>query len=139
MSLLPALTAHLLNHASVSALVAARIYPERLPASTSATPNVMPLVTYQLLDEPATTTHDSQVIFRARVQVDAWGGSYKSAHAVADALFAALHGYRGAMGNQSVHVGGCFRTGKRDASDPNVELFRVVQEFSIHYREISNG
>ena len=135
MSLLTALTSHLLSDAGLSALVGARIYPEKMPASTSATPNTMPLVTYQLIDEPVTTTHDRQVLPRARIQIDAWGGSYKSAHTTASAVFAALHGYRGALGDQSVNVGSIFCTSKRDASDPNVELFRVSQDFTVHYKE----
>lgn len=135
MSLLTALTSHLLNHAGLSALIGTRVYPEKMPASTSATPNTMPLVTYQLIDEPMVTTHTNNNLFMARVQIDAWGGSYKSAHAVADQVFLALQGYRGAMGDQSVEVGGCFRNAKRDQSNEDVELFRVIQDFVINWKE----
>lgn len=135
MSIMTALASHLLNHAGLSALVGNRVYPLQIPASTSATPNQMPLVVYKLLDEPEITTHDNQPIYQARVQITAWGGSYKSAHAVTDQVYAALKGYKGHMGDQSVNVGGCFRKLKRDDSAPEVELFRVIQEFVINWKE----
>lgn len=135
MSMMPALISHLLADTAVAALVSTRVYPERLPDSTSATPNTMPLITCQMLDEPVVTTHNVNVIFRARVQVDAWGGSYKSAHSVADAIQAALQGYVGNMGNGSIIVGGVFRQAKRDASEPNVSLFRVSQDYLINWKE----
>jgi len=134
MSLLTALTSHLLNASSISALVGARVYPEKMPSSTSAAPNTLPLVTYQLIDEPVITTHANNNIFKARVQIDAWGGSYKSAQTVADALFDTLQGYHGALGDQTVEVGGVFRRSRRDQSDEAVELFRVSQDFVFNYR-----
>lgn len=135
MSLMTALASHLLNHAGLSALVADRVYPFQISASTSAAPNQMPLVVYKLLDEPEMTTHDNQPIYQARVQITSWGGTYKSAHAVDDQVYASLKGYRGAMGDQSVNVGGCFRKIKRDDNAPDVELFRVIQEFVINWKE----
>jgi hypothetical protein len=136
MSLLSALTSHLLNHAGLSALISTRLYPEKLPASTSETPNTMPLATYQLNDEPVSTTHDGKLLYRTRVQVDAWGGSYKSAHVVAHQVFTALQGYSGHMGDQTVSVGGIFRQAKRDQGDENVGLFCVSQDFIINWKDI---
>lgn len=135
MSMMPALISHLLADTAVAALVSTRIYPERLPESTSATPNTMPLITCEMVDEPVRTTHSNNQTFKARARVDAWGGSYKSAHAVADAIHAALQGYAGNMGNGSVIVGGVFRQAKRDASEPDVSLFRVSQEYLINWKE----
>lgn len=136
MSMLSALASHLLSDTAVSALVGARVYPERLPESTSATPNTMPLITYQLIDEPLRMSYQNNVIFRARVQVDAWGGSYKSAQNVATAVFQCLQGYSGSM-NGSVVIGVIFRLTKRDVSDPNVELHRVTQDFHVNWKEIN--
>jgi hypothetical protein len=137
MSILSALTKHLLDHAGLSALVGTRIYPDTIPASTSETPNQLPLIVYKLLDEPVIPTHDHQNLYTARVQLDAWGGSYKSKHAVADQIMAAIDGYKGAMGDGSVYVGGCFRKGKRDNDNENVGLFRVEQIFAINYNEMA--
>ncbi len=135
MSLMPALTSHLLNNEAVAALVGTRIFPERLPDSTSATPNVMPLITIKMLDEPVKTTHSNNQIFSTRVAVKANGGSYKSAHDTADALHRALQGYVGRLGDGNVVTGGIFRKTKRDASEPNVALFGVVQEFLVNWKE----
>lgn len=135
MSILTALTSHLLAHSGLATLVSTRVYPEKLPASTTNNPNQMPLVTFQLMDEVIATTHNYHNLFYARMQLNAWGGTYKSAHVTADQIHAALDGYRGAMGDQSVHVGGCFRKSKRDASDENVELFMVEQIYMINYTE----
>lgn len=132
-SVLPALVTHLKQTAALTALIGERIYPERLPESTTETPNTMPLITYQLLEEPVNTTHTNNNLFRAVVQIDAWGGSYKSADAVAQALFNALHGYKGNLGG--VETGAIQRTGKRDASDQNVALHRIIQNFSIPWKE----
>ncbi len=135
MSMMTALIQHLLGNAGVSALVSTRVYPERLPDSTTETPNTMPLVTCELVDEPLVTTHGGQTLFKAQVQVDAWGGSYKSSQDTANAVFAALQGYVGWMGDQTVQVGGVFRQSKRDNSNPDVHLFRVTQTFLINWKE----
>lgn len=129
--ILPALRTFLGATSAITALVSTRIYPEKLPAGTSTNPTPMPAVVYQLIDEPVITTHGNEQLFRARVQVDSWGGSYKSAHTLAAALHTALHGYRGLMG--TVAVGGVFRQAKRDDPDPETGLHRVIQDFFIHY------
>lgn len=130
--ILSGLTTHLLLDAGLSALVGTRIYPERIPAGSTTNPTVMPVLTYQLIDEPSDTTHDDKETFKARVQLDAWGGSYKSAHAVADAVHAALQGYTGSLG--SCVVGGIFRKRKMDAPEPDMALERVSQDYIINYR-----
>ncbi len=136
MSLITALVWHLLNHTEVAALVGARIHANKIPPSTSEQPNVMPLLTYKLLSDPASITHDRKSTYVARVQLDSWGGSYKSAHAVASALDQALHGYRGAMGSEGLHVGLCLRKDKRDNPNAeNVDLFHVESFFEIRYKE----
>lgn len=112
-------------------LVSTRIFPDKLPAGTSTSPTPMPCLTYQMVDEPVITTQDNQKLFKARIQIDSWGGTYKSAHDVANALFTALHGYRGLM--STVWVGGVFRQVKRDDSDPDVALYRVIQDFIFNY------
>lgn len=131
-NILTAQKTYLATIGALTTLVSTRIFPERLPPGTSTTPTVMPCLTYQMVDEPVMTTHDNQKLFTARIQYDTWGGSYASAHAVADALFAALHGYKGLM--DTVAVGGVFRkSGKRDDNDPDTGLNRVIQDFVFNY------
>lgn len=136
MSVVTAVVSHLLNDAGVAAVVGARVYPTEIPPATSATPNVLPLLTYRLLDDPPMRTHDKKDTRRARLQIDGWGGSYKSSHAAADAVYAALHGYKGAMGSEGLHVGASFLKEKRDNDNTeSVELFNVEMVFEIHYKE----
>ena len=130
-NILTAQLTYLRTISALTALVSTRIFPEKLPPGTSTSPTLMPCLTYQMVDEPVITTHDNQQLFTARIQFDAWGGSYGSAHAVADALFTALHGYKGLMG--AVAVGGVFRQLKRDDSDPDLALYRVIQDFVFNY------
>lgn len=130
--ILSAMVTFVLASSEVTTLVGTRLYPERLPAGSTAEPTTMPCITYQLIDEPLITTHDLKVICRARVQMDVWGGTYKSAHATAEALSTLLHGYRGAWGD--FVIGNVMRKAKRDQSEPDVELHRVVQDFIVSYR-----
>lgn len=130
-NILKAQKTYLATVTALTALVSTRIYPMKIPAGTSANPTTMSCLTYQMIDEPVITTHDNQWLFMVRIQYDTWGGSYASAHAVADALFTALHGYKGLMG--AVAVGGVFRQSKRDDSNPDIGLYRVVQDFIFNY------
>lgn len=118
--------------AALTALVGARIYAKNIPPATTDNPTIMPCITYQLIDEPVQTTHDSKSIYKARVQLDAHG-SYKSSHAVADALHLCLHGFRGDW--DSFSIGNILRKRKQDLSDPDVELKRLSQDFVISYHE----
>lgn len=116
---------------ALTSLVSTRIFPDKLPAGTSTAPTPMPCVTYQMVSEPVITTHNNEQLFKARIQIDSWGASYKSAHDVANAIFNALHGYKGLM--STVYVGSVFRQVKRDDSDPDVALYRVIQDFIFNY------
>lgn len=117
----------------VSTLVSTRIYPERLPAASTSAPNTFPAITLQLIDEPQMDTHDFKWHYIARVQVDCWDDTYKGAHSLADAVTAALHGYRGDW--SGLVVGGIFRKRKTDLSDTEVQVFRVSMDFQVHYHE----
>jgi len=130
--ILSAMVTYLEGTAGVTTLTSTRIYPLALLPATTASPSTMPAVTFQLIDEPTVTTHENNVLFHARVQLDAYGISYKSAHAVADALFTALHGYKGTW--SPYIVGSVMRKRKNDLSEPEESLFRVSQDFVISYR-----
>ena len=120
----------LLNDTGVTALVGARVYPSRMPDSTTVNPTIYPCLTYTLVSEPMTTTFDGAQLFAARIQVDSWASSYKSAHDTAAAVHA-IQGYRGEMGGYE--VGGVFRQRKNDFSDPENKLYRVSMDYMINY------
>ena len=131
MSIEANLISYLLLESGISALVSNRIYPEKLPAQTTAQPTSFPAITCLLVDEPVMTTYTNDQWFKARIQIDAWGSSYKSAHTVADAIHTALQGFRGNLGDNK--VGGVFRQRRNDASEPDIELMRVSQDYMINY------
>lgn len=131
--ILASMVTFLQTDAALTALVATRIYPEKLPPATTSTPNTFPALTYQLIDEPAAITHDRRTVYKARVQADAWGTSYKSAHAVADALHDLLHGFRGSW--SPFTVGNVLRKRKNDLPEPDLGLERVSMDFVISYSE----
>ena len=133
MSLLSSLASFLLNNPDVSAFVSDRVYPARLPDISTASPTTMPALTYLLVSDPLTTTYDGKVIGKARVQINSYGASYKSAHGLADTIRDVLHGYRGAMG--SITIGACFRDSVRDDPQPDFDMTNVSQDFILHYKE----
>ena len=130
MKLITSLSAKLLL--DLSAIIGSRVYPLRLPDASTAAPNVLPAITYQLISDPLKTTHSGHVTRTARVQIDAYAETYKEAHAVADAL-ELMHGYRGQMGD--VTVGNIFRDSLREEAIPNAKMYSVSQDFVIRYKE----
>lgn len=130
---LSSMTAWLLTRTEITSLLDTRVYPMAIPAGTTASPTTMPCMTYQLVDEPVITTFDGKPIYKARIQVDAFGGSYKSARGLADAVHGVMHGFRGAWGD--LEVGGVFRKRKQDLSESESGLFRVSQDFIVNYHE----
>ena len=131
MSILANMTAYLLLNSGITTLVSARIYPEKLPAQTTNLPTTFPALTYILIDEPLVTSYTNDQWFKARIQIDAWATSYKSAHALADAVHSAMQGYRGTWGTNT--IGGVFRMRKQDLSEPDVELMRVSMDYMVNY------
>ena len=84
--ILASMLVHLQANAALTVLVSSRMYAEKLPAASTSAPNTMPAMTYQMIDEPVITSHDNKTLFKARVQVDAYGSSYKSARALKSVL-----------------------------------------------------
>ena len=133
MSIESTLSAYLLADAGISALVGTRIYPEQFPDPTTESSTTMPTITYSLISENAAQTYDNHTWYAARIQVDAWASSYKSAHDTAAAVHSALHGYRGAWGGNT--IGGVFRKRKNDLPAPDVKLHRVSADYMVNYSE----
>ena len=130
MSILFSMLAYLKTCTAITDLVGTKIYPVRYPQGALEN---KPFITYQLIDEPTVNTHDGKSVYKARVQVDAWGETYLSAHAVGDALHAALHGYRGSWSPYT--IGNVLRKRKQDIPEPDIEASRVSQDFVISYSE----
>lgn len=131
MSIEANLTTFLLADTTIAALVSNRIYPERLPETTTEANTILPFVIYTLVSENDMQTHDNHNWYSARIQIDAWANSYKSAHDTAAAIHSALQGYRGSWGENT--IGGVFRKRKNDLAAPDVKLHRVSMDYIVNY------
>jgi hypothetical protein len=131
MSIESELVSFLLQDVGITGLVSSRIYPEKLPEITTETNTTMPAITYFLVSENDAISHDSQNWYTARIQIDVWASSYKSAHDTAAAVHSALQGFRGSWGSKT--IGGVFRRRKNDMPAPEVRLNRVSMDYMINY------
>jgi hypothetical protein len=131
MSIEAGLSTYMLQNAGIALYVSSRVYPERLPETTSEANTLMPCITYSLVSENDAQTHDNQNWYTARIQIDVWAASYKNAHDTADAVHSALQGYRGSWAGNT--IGGVFRKRKNDLPAPDVKLHRVSMDYMINY------
>lgn len=125
----------LTNTAGVTALVSTRVYLERIPQGAT-----LPCITYQRIDTPRVTTHDtsgSAGTAYPRFQFDAWATTYASARAITDAVRAALNGYRGTItsGADTVTVQAALVDGETSQPDLEAGLARIRSEYVIWHLE----
>jgi len=123
------------NNAGVSNLVAARIYPNKLPQTAT-----LPAITYQRISTPRVHTHDTSGAVgtaHPRFQFDAWGTTYSSCQAVSDAIRAALNGYKGTMGagGTAVTVQGALVDDERYDNSPDTGMQRIMSDYLIWHLE----
>jgi hypothetical protein len=125
----------LTNTAAIQTLISTRVYLEQIPQGAT-----LPCLTYQRISTARLTAHDisgSAGTAHARFQFDAWATTYASAKAIADALRAALNGYKGTItsGADSVVVQAALIDG--ESSEPDVEagLARVRSDYFVWYVE----
>lgn len=125
-----ALRAVLIADADVSALVAARVWPARLPQSAA-----LPAVVYQRvsttggmsLSAPAGPT-------RSRVQLSAWAPTFPQARQLGEAVVAALNGYSGIAGGEPLQL--VRLVNWLDDHEPGPpERFRVIADFYVFSME----
>jgi len=106
-----------------------RIYPVRLPQNWTA-----PAITYQRISGPRLQSL-SGPSGRAhpRYQFDILDGTYASVRVAADKLRAALDGYTGAMGSET--VGACTIDNDFDGYLADTDVYRVSMDFIIWHIE----
>lgn len=100
MSIQRALYSYLTGVSAVSALVGTRIYTHVAPEGAA-----LPRVTVQKVSE----THPDHLLgasglVHTRVQVDCWDDDADGVIALGDAIRTAVHGFRGAMGDESLAI-----------------------------------
>jgi len=127
-----ALYTRLTGFAGLSALVASRVYPMRLPQSPT-----YPAVTYQRVAGERTPAMGADTgVMAAVVQLDAWGATYPSAKAVAKQVRLALERHRN--GSSDPEILDIFIERDQDldpAEEPVPDLFRVSLDFRVWHRE----
>jgi hypothetical protein len=86
-----ALRAHLLGDTAIAALVAARVYPLRLPQK----PVLPAIVLTQISSHRSKHLRGAEALARARYQVDAWAATFDAADALGTLCRRRLNGYAG--------------------------------------------
>lgn len=107
--------------------VAQGIYPQTIPQG-----GAFPAITYTLdADERDQLLDSIGDLKRALIEINAWDQDHRLAHALADAIEAALAGYRGVFGTKTAEHIRLER--KFDLFESDSLLYRVSQQFLIAY------
>jgi len=116
--------ARLAADAGVTALVSARLFPNKLPQATT-----LPAVVLSVISDVPSESLDGFVgLRRARLQVDAYDRTYDGAQALADAIFAVL-------GDVATPDFASLQGQRRDLYEDQSTNHRASQDFIIWTRE----
>lgn len=119
----------LMATAPLTALIGARLYPQTIPEEAPR-----PAAAFQRISGTYDTAHDGPTGWgRARLQFTAQADIYLEAKAVAAAIRAALHGFRGTMGTVTVH--GAFATNDLDGFNEATDRETVRLDVLFYYKE----
>jgi len=121
------------NNSGVAALIVDRVYPMRLPETTT-----LPAIAFQDISTVATQAHKERSILpRPRFQFTIYGGTVESIDLVSKALKTALDGYQGNMGTGSyiTEVEACLYKNEFSNDDPETGIYLRYQDYLIMYKE----
>jgi hypothetical protein len=123
-----ALRSILVNDDTVAALTT-RCYPVMLPQNPT-----YPLILYTKISGER-AHHLSGVSGHAhpRFQVEAWAETYTAAKTLAEAIREALDGYMGT--DSGVEIGSCLIDSEHDIYEPELKVYRVLQDYMIWHEE----
>jgi hypothetical protein len=129
-----AIRSALVNNPNVSALIGARVYPMFLPMGYT-----LPAISYQRITggRPREMS-DKTGRVNAHFQVDCWAESYSGAHDLSGKVITCLDNHRGTLGAGTAamdDVGTIETIAERDDYSTDVEIYRVILEFLIPYKE----
>lgn len=128
-----ALPYYLENNSGLAAIVSSRIYPIRLPQTPT-----LPAICFQDITLAVTQAHgEKSCLPRPRFQFTIYADKVIDANSVAQALKAALDGYRGSMGTGSYQtsVEACLLKNEYTNDDPEVGIYLRYQDYIIQYKE----
>ena len=116
------------GHAGLSALIALRCYPLRLPADAA-----MPAMTYRVISSPPSEYRDhdgSPDRWRFRVQLDGWAATPDDAAALGDQMFAAFEGWSSGTAVGACHVA----NGPLEDYDTAMDQSRVIVDVVVDHK-----
>ena len=127
-----ALYAFLAATAGVTALVSTRIYPQVIPQDA-----VLPAIAYQRISGPRVHSQSgASGLAYPRFQFTCQAATYSAARQVANAVRAALDGYRGTMGGAGgVSVGAAFVANEIDGYSEESGEHTVRLDVVIYHAE----
>ena len=71
-----------------------------------------------------------------RISINAWAESYSEVRALAQAVRQALDGFRGEFViGSAVHVGSVRLDNELDGDEPDVDVYRVLQDYIVSHTE----
>lgn len=118
------IVSRLKSFAGTAALSGSRVYPVVLPT------DVAPAITYRRLSAtPEIALNGSVMVTSVQLEISAWGTSYDMARTLADAVFAALDGYRNDDGVMVAHAQ--FGPDLYEPEVPDSVRFRCLVEVEV--------
>lgn len=119
---------YLAGDSDLEQLVGERIHASRLPDKPT-----LPAVVYRVVTNAGAISHDGPVELRnPRVQLDVWGSRPVEIEPVAEAITAALLGYRGPMGDVE-YTAGWVLADSTDLYEQDTGLHRISLDFRGWY------
>lgn len=116
----------LTDDATVGGLVAARVYPQKLPQSPT-----LPAISYFVVSRVPTEANTE--LLEYRLQMDCWASTYAGSTALAIAALKALRFYRkGDGGNTLLSI---YDSNYQDAYEDEREIWRVIVDVIAMYHE----
>jgi len=126
-SIRSALRASLLSVSAVSSLVSTRAYYKKLPQD----PTYPAITLEQISGDPGNAVDKVPALSWGRIRINAWGKTYASADAVAEAVENALNGKK--FSPTGIRIGSIVADGMRDFYEPEVEAYYISQDYRIYY------
>lgn len=128
------LRTYILADSNISNLVAARIYPLKLPQRPT-----VPAVTYQRISgERMHSMSGATGLAGPRIQFDCWDTTYLSSKNLADLLRKRIDGFAGTVDSEVIE--GIFMDTEREFFEDGdlLKLYRISMDFFVFYTELTS-
>jgi len=117
------------NDGTVAGIVAARIYPHRLPQMPT-----FPAITYSRVSGARVDILKGiSGLAKPTFQFDLWTESYNTVKSLADAVRESLNGYQGTLDGETAYRVKILN--EVDNFEEELGVYRVIQDFEVFHRE----